>query len=370
MALGGGQQIGASCYYLNIGGTKLLLDCGKGMDNRHHAYGPDFSLLTKYGEMSSPGKLDGIIISHAHFDHIGSLLDFTARYSSIPVYATSTTKQLGKHIMDASRQRVRAWDKANLFYKMNELTLNKKTGIAEGRVDITLYQAGHVPGACMVYIQSSCGNILYTGDFSPRRMALAGKYALPDDLHPDAVILCGVHAKHPEYSLTNDMDRFFRKLSFVLQSGTNVYLRIGQLTKGIELIHKIDDAMKRKILPEMPVFYDENIEILAHELDRVRIQSLTARSHSYEKSKGKSGIFIGCEELPPHWIRDYQKFETKFSLHADYEDIKDLLKRLAAKKVIVVHTSDDREIKNEYALERDFEETTVYYPKNGELIEL
>ena len=30
--LGGGDNIGASCYYLKLGRSNILLDCGKGFD--------------------------------------------------------------------------------------------------------------------------------------------------------------------------------------------------------------------------------------------------------------------------------------------------------------------------------------------------
>ena len=363
MPLGGGQEIGASCYYLNLGGVQLLLDCGRGI-SQYGQYGPDFSLLTKHGELLSPHRLEGIIISHAHFDHIGSLLDFNARYSAIPIYATNTTKQLGRYMMDVGEKRFQGWEKANLFFRMREIALNTKKSIAGGRVDITLYRAGHIPGACMIYLQNECGSVLYTGDFSPHRMALAGKYALPDNINPNVVIICGVHAKHPSYKLKRDMDSFLRKLSDILKSGKSVFLKTKQLTKGIELIHQIDDAMERGMMPDLDIFYDENISKLAYEFNKIRIRSLTRRCHAYDNSNGRQGVFIG-KDIPGN---ECVEFLTDFSLHADYDEIKELLCRLNSKKIIVVHTGDTMGQKNEHALERDFWDSTVYYPKNGELI--
>ena len=56
--LGGAGEIGANCYYLNIEGTGILLDCGmhpqkKGLDAL-----PDFDLIE-----DSP--VDFVLISHA-----------------------------------------------------------------------------------------------------------------------------------------------------------------------------------------------------------------------------------------------------------------------------------------------------------------
>ena len=113
-------------------------------------------------------------------------------------------------------------------------------------------------------------------------------------------------------------------------------------------------------------FYDNNIAKLVCEFDKIKIQSLTRRCHTYNNSNGRQGVFIGYDK--PECINGCVEFETDFSLHADYNDIKELLCRLNPKKIVVVHTADAGGLKNECALERDFEESTIYYPGNGELI--
>ena len=66
LPLGGAGEIGANCYYMNIAGTGIILDCGMhpqktGMDSL-----PNFSLIE-----SMP--VDYVLISHAHQDHLMSL---------------------------------------------------------------------------------------------------------------------------------------------------------------------------------------------------------------------------------------------------------------------------------------------------------
>jgi len=61
--LGGADEIGASCFYLNIDGTGILLDCGihpqkKGIDSL-----PRFELI-------EDKPLDFVFISHAHQDFL------------------------------------------------------------------------------------------------------------------------------------------------------------------------------------------------------------------------------------------------------------------------------------------------------------
>ena len=46
--LGGGDNIGASCYYLKLGKNNILLDCGKGFDGSKISFSPNFYTLLKF----------------------------------------------------------------------------------------------------------------------------------------------------------------------------------------------------------------------------------------------------------------------------------------------------------------------------------
>ncbi|MBF1250329.1 MAG: MBL fold metallo-hydrolase, partial [Lachnospiraceae bacterium] len=54
MPLGGGQRVGASCYYLKIGDSNILLDAGIGVDQGME-FEPDFHCLLTSPFMQSMG---------------------------------------------------------------------------------------------------------------------------------------------------------------------------------------------------------------------------------------------------------------------------------------------------------------------------
>lgn len=77
--LGGGQRVGASCYYLRIGDANVILDAGTGIENGIE-FTPDFHFLISSPFMQSMGQINQIFISHAHMDHVGYLFqDFIFR---------------------------------------------------------------------------------------------------------------------------------------------------------------------------------------------------------------------------------------------------------------------------------------------------
>ena len=86
--LGGGHEIGASSALVEIGDHRVLIDCGVRMTGDYVL--PDFGLLATHALPT----VDAVILTHAHFDHSGSLPVFHEHYPTTPVYMTPPTQAL------------------------------------------------------------------------------------------------------------------------------------------------------------------------------------------------------------------------------------------------------------------------------------
>ena len=82
---GAAHAVTGSCHCLEVGGKKLLIDCGlqQGRDE-HDDNALDFA----------PGYIDAVLVTHAHIDHSGRLPLLAKEGFSGPVYATRLTAQL------------------------------------------------------------------------------------------------------------------------------------------------------------------------------------------------------------------------------------------------------------------------------------
>ena len=82
---GAAHAVTGSCHCLEVGGKKLLIDCGlqQGRDE-HDDNALDFA----------PGYIDAVLVTHAHIDHSGRIPLLAKEGFSGPIYATRLTAQL------------------------------------------------------------------------------------------------------------------------------------------------------------------------------------------------------------------------------------------------------------------------------------
>ncbi len=96
MALGGGQRVGASCYYLKLGDGNLILDAGTGISGGV-VFEPDLYSLITSPFLQSMNQIDQVYISHAHLDHLGYLLKLMRDAKMAGVYMTEITALLAEY---------------------------------------------------------------------------------------------------------------------------------------------------------------------------------------------------------------------------------------------------------------------------------
>ena len=370
--LGGGQSIGAACFYVSINGKKILLDCGM-VKNSKICKKPDFRALQQSGE-----KLDDIsciCISHAHSDHIGFLpYVFEECGRPFPTFASHLTKELGEillydhnNIFDSNANSNEQLDYtvrfSQAFRAITPLDFASTKDFSDFR--LTFYMAGHIPGAAMIFIESDAGSILYTGDFSYAVTPLTHGVGLPNGLKADTVIIDGTLAKRPNYTNSHISDASYESLKYIKY--TPIYIQVNQLTKGIETLCRINELMEINAIPRTRVYIDGTIMDMAVKLGANGISILNPNCFLYDKSivSNEKAIYIGSRPSLP----GTQKVVFDYSLHANFNDLCRFISNHAKKNVLVVHSPETDEPANMYALARYFdldERLNIIYPETGE----
>ncbi|RMC31571.1 MBL fold metallo-hydrolase [Paracoccus alkanivorans] len=142
-AISGLGRKSAAIFLLEHSGRRLLLDLGAALEAGER---PD---------LSSAGRVDAVLLSHAHIDHHGGL-DRLDELGNPPVFATAETlRHLPPDLCPAAPHPL------PLHGVTQVLGLPLQTG-----------QAGHAPGGIWLHMPTEGGGFLYTGDFSTEAQAL------------------------------------------------------------------------------------------------------------------------------------------------------------------------------------------------------
>ena len=346
MALGGGQTVGASCYYLRLKNTNIIFDAGIGI-KREIINEPVFMPLLTSPLLLSLNQIDQIFISHAHLDHSGYLLKLMAAATRAGVYMTEPTKLLIEHQLYNNDKKYFSYYGTNeeqrlaAQYLLEQITkVSYMQSIKFNEYTATFFQAGHIPGAMMIYIQCNDKNILYTGDYSLHSTALTTGYILPKDLKVDTLILCALHAKHPDYKRKNDT--IYQQINYIYNrasSGEIIFCHINQLSKGVEFL----ELMNANNSKHIPIFIDDEIMKTVEIMEKLSQPILTPDNHSInEIYRYNSGVVIFSSAYSAYKKKTDIDLQIDFSLHEDFDEMKNFIRLLNPKQAFVVHCAQPR----------------------------
>ncbi|MDF1539363.1 MAG: MBL fold metallo-hydrolase [Candidatus Thorarchaeota archaeon] len=158
--LGSCREIGRSGFYLEVKDESFLVD-----------YGTKFTNPPTYPDMPSSDNLQGVAITHAHLDHSGGIPRILAQDEAISLFCTPATRDLciplirDMYKISKGRLPFTNNDIARIHRQCQPTAYEQTTPIGRN-FEMTLFNAGHIPGSAMVSIRYNGKRILFTGDFN------------------------------------------------------------------------------------------------------------------------------------------------------------------------------------------------------------
>jgi metallo-beta-lactamase family protein len=231
--LGGAGEVGGSAILVtNNSGHAVLLDCGQRVRGEYGLESePQF-----HRRIGHDGRLHGILLSHAHIDHVGSLPvlhreQSEAQHELIPVYLTEPTRRLAQIMLEDSAkiQQHRELNPAErgfldyaagsmeAAYRMADVTRvlddefvrEVSPGLAVPVPDtsfvVRFLPVAHVLGSCAIHLTDTDNDqtLLYTGDLGPIAdpQVTLPQYSLGEMLPADLVLMESTYgAQQPEFT--------------------------------------------------------------------------------------------------------------------------------------------------------------------------
>jgi ribonuclease J len=164
LPLGGLGEVGMNTLLLEHHGERLLIDCGL-MFPRGDLPGvevvlPDLGVVT-----SEPEALKGIVLTHAHEDHIGALPWLLAELD-VPVWGAPFTLALARHRLE----------EAGVKADLRELAPREPFAVGE-QFRVEPVRVTHsVPDAVGLIVRTTTGALVHSGDFKLDGLPIDGQH--------------------------------------------------------------------------------------------------------------------------------------------------------------------------------------------------
>lgn len=283
---GAAQTVTGSCHLVKIGSIRILIDCGmfQGNGNEGRNYDPfEFN----------PSKVDYLILTHAHLDHIGRVPKLIKDGFNGRIIATKATRDIAKiMLLDSAnilleeyktirrKARRRGEEESVLepLYTKDDVkeVFGKKWCTLEyfeehklkQHVRVSFGNAGHIMGSAFVMLDYNEENkykrIVFSGDLgSPNRLIIDN----PDNVgEADFLFIESTYGDRKHKPLEQSVEEFKEAVVSTLRQNGNVIIPSFALERTQEILWLLHEMHNKGELPKCRIFLDSPLAIKATKL--------------------------------------------------------------------------------------------------------
>lgn len=268
LPLGGAGEIGASCFYLNIAGSGIILDCGLHPQKTGIDALPKFDLIKNL-------PVDYCLITHAHQDHLSGLPYLVQRHPYVKIVATPQTRALAEltlhnsvailkqQLGEGSELKVYSHDEVDLLIKTIDYKAYNEEFFIEGYlhkskepVKIKFYDAGHILGSAGILIEHKNRRIFYSGDINLDNQMIIKGALLPEE-KIDVLILESTYGATDSFlfnSWHREAANLTKQINKVINNGGSILIPVFALGKLQEILVTLWKQMEKGKLTHTDLF--------------------------------------------------------------------------------------------------------------------
>jgi metallo-beta-lactamase family protein len=284
---GAAGTVTGSMHLLEVGGRRILLDCGLYQGRRKEAFERNRSLPFAASE------IDAVVLSHAHIDHSGNLPSLVRAGFRGCIYSTSATRDLCAYMLIDSahlqendvkyvnkRRRKQGKKPFEPLYTKEDAieTLKSFQTIDYDRpfepfpgVAVRFRDAGHILGSAVVMVEASekgkKSRLVFSGDI--------GRKGLPILRDPrtfegaDYVIMESTYGDRLHESSGDAKALLRRTVAEVLDAGGVLLIPAFAVGRTQEIVYRLNQLWEARELPPIDVFVDSPLAVNATDVFRV-----------------------------------------------------------------------------------------------------
>ena len=271
--LGATRMVTGSCYLLEIGSKKMLLDCGMFQGSK---------MITAFNEKDfvfAPNAIDTVVLTHAHIDHSGLIPKLIKQGYKGPVHCTKTTLELctillpdSAHIQEsdaefANRKGLRAGksvveplytvdDAYKALQHFHTHEFGEMLEVLPG-VQVKFKVAGHILGSAIVEVfvneDGKTTKLVFTGDIGQPNQPIIED---PEEISgADFIITESTYGNrvHKAYDKEAELSEI---INDTVAKGGNVVIPAFAVGRTQVLLYYFQKLLQEGRIPQVPIIID------------------------------------------------------------------------------------------------------------------
>ena len=273
---GAAQSVTGSKHLIETGDFKILLDCG--LHQGGHTPADKVNQILPFDAKT----IDWVILSHAHADHSGMLPILVKNGFKGKIYCTSATADIAKFILLDSaavqEQDLRYAQKhgiatnAEVMYSEREakntfplfevvsyFRLSQKWTEINDRIRFKLYDAGHILGSAITYLEirenDMTKTLAFTGDIGQPGMPILHD---PEPiLEPTETLISeATYGDTKHRPLSDAVIQLKEAVEFAVVNKSKIIVPAFALGRTQELIYILHNMFDRQLIAPIPIYID------------------------------------------------------------------------------------------------------------------
>jgi metallo-beta-lactamase family protein len=279
--LGAAQSVTGSCYLVDTGSARFLVDCGLYQER-------EFRVRNWEQFPIPPETLDCVLVTHAHLDHSGLLPKLVRAGFRGSIYCVAATAEIAEIMLldsakiqeedaEFKRKRHKKERRKSPYPEIPLYTIDdaqaslplfspveyqKTVSIAKG-IEATFYDAGHVLGSSMIKVSirqnGEYRTILFSGDIGRR-----GKPILRDPTffeEADYVLVESTYGDRLLEPVGDAADKMADVINATVKSGGNIVIPSFALERAQEILYYLNEFIIEGRIPHLMVFIDSPMAV-------------------------------------------------------------------------------------------------------------
>ena len=281
---GAAGDVTGSAYHVQTDRANILVDCGL-------YQGPKMTdQKNRLPRGLNVGRLDAVVLTHGHLDHVGRLPILAKQGFGGSVFATEATVEMADLVLHDSakvqahdlvrenRKRERAGkapldplytadDVEKILERFRPVPYDRPTEVAAG-IQARFVEAGHMLGSASILLSVEEGDrrrlVVFSGDIGPWGAPLLRDPAPPTEA--DLVLMESTYGDRDHRSLDDTVREFEDIITQALPRKGKILVPTFAIGRTQQILYHLAVAFRTKTLPKFPVYLDSPMAVEASKI--------------------------------------------------------------------------------------------------------